>query len=65
MNATDSNPACVQPRPEVSLQWLVAESSRCARDLDERVAHLRALLDEVAASPFVARMRQLRLDVIR
>ncbi len=50
-------------RPEFSLQSSIAESHRSARELDASVAQFRELLKEVADSPFVAHMRQLRTSV--
>ena len=47
-----------------SLQSSIAESHRCARELDASVARFWELLDKVATSPFVTQMRQLKTSVV-
>ena len=54
-----------EAQPQASLQASIAESYRCARELDASVAHFRELLEKVAASSFVAHMCQLKTSVVR
>ncbi len=66
MNASLATDVTASPeaRLEFSLQSSIAESHRCARELDASVAHFRELLDKVATSPFVTQMRQLKTSVV-
>jgi hypothetical protein len=51
-------------RPELALQSSIAESHRCAREIDGSVVQFRELLEKVAASPFVTHMRQLKAGIV-
>ena len=51
-------------RPATSLQASMAESCRCAREINDGLTNYRELLEKVAASPFVVHMRNLRGSVI-
>ena len=61
-STTNTNPARTQR--DLSLQSSIAESFRCARELDNSVVHYRELLGKVAESGFVAHMRQLKASVM-
>jgi len=60
--STSTN-TCPEARPEFSLQSSIAESYRCARELDASAAQFRELLEKVAASRFVISMRELKTSV--
>jgi hypothetical protein len=51
-------------RPEFTLQASIAESHRCAREIDDNIAQFRDLLDKMAASAFAAHMRQLKASIV-
>ena len=59
-----TNTICPLARREFSLQASMAESYRCARELDDSVARFCELFEKVACSRFVAHMRQLKTNVV-
>jgi hypothetical protein len=61
----ESKPVASPARPELSLQSSIAESHRCAREIDDSVARFRDLLEKAAASPFVAHMHHLKASIVR
>jgi hypothetical protein len=65
MTASITATTVIQPfEAPLSIRSSIAETSRCAREINESLRHYRDRLEQVANSAFVAHMRSLRASVV-